>query len=92
MNRSRLGQMAHMGCVGWPHPHNYHDPWFLDAIQSGHNIMALGALRIPCLAIFNSVDPPLPKGRPSITSGPLRFKFCDPATKRKSSKRYNSII
>ena len=51
-----------MGCAGQPHPDNYGVPQFLDAIQSGHNIMAFGPLGTPCLAIFSGVDPPLPKG------------------------------
>ena len=31
-------------------------------IQSGQNITVLGTLGTPQLAIFSSVDPPLPKG------------------------------
>ena len=34
----------------------------LDAIQSGQNVLALGALGTPHLVIFSSADPPLPKG------------------------------
>ena len=51
-----------MGCVGWHHPDNYGVPQFLDAIQSGHNILTLRALGIPSCHI-SGVDPPLSKGK-----------------------------
>ena len=59
---SRWVQVAPTGCVGWPHPDNYGVPQFLDAIQSGHNIMALRGPGDSCLAVFSGIDPPLPKG------------------------------
>ena len=61
INPPSWGQSAPTGCVGWPHPDTNGVPQFLDAIQSGHNITALGALGTP-LAIFSGIDPPLPKG------------------------------
>ena len=51
-----------MGCVGQPHPEHYRVHQFLDAIQSGHNVLALGALGTLCLAIFSGLHPPLLKG------------------------------
>ena len=43
------------------HPKNYGVPHFLEAIQSGQKIIALGALGTPYLAIFSGSDPPLQK-------------------------------
>ena len=62
MNPLRWCQIAPTGCEGWPHPDTFKVHQFLDAIQSGHNVSALGALGIPCLATFSGIDPPLPKG------------------------------
>ena len=84
---SSRGHPAPMGCVGWPHPDNYRIPQFLDAIQSGHNIMAFWDLGTPHLAICSFVAPPLPKGEATYNQRPLRSEVCDSATRRKSSDR-----
>ena len=62
MDLSRWGHIATTGCVGWPHPDNYGVHQFLNAIQSGQNVMVLGTLGTPHFAVFNGLDPPLPKG------------------------------
>ena len=41
------GQIVLIGGVGWPHLDNYRVPQFLDAVHSGHNIMAFGTLGTP---------------------------------------------
>ena len=58
---SRHGQITPTGYVAQPHPDNYKVPQFLEALQNGQNITALGALGIPHLDIFSGADPPLPK-------------------------------
>ena len=60
-DQSRQGQLSPMGCVGCFHPENYKVHQLLDAIQSGHNVLMLGALGTPHLAIFSGIDPPLSK-------------------------------
>ena len=84
---SQWCQIAPTGCAGQSHPHNYGVPQFLDVIKSGHNISALGAWGP--LPLMNLVVYILsfPRERPPITSGPLRSKVCNPATRRKSSER-----
>ena len=63
MDRSiMLGSTSPTGGVGWSHLDNYGVPQFLDPIQCGHNITALGTLGTPNLAVFSGVDPPLHKG------------------------------
>ena len=62
---SRWGHLAPTRCEGWPHPDTYGVHQFLDAIPSGLNFSALGALGTPLLAIFSGVDAPFPKGEAS---------------------------
>ena len=59
---SRHGKITPMRPVVWAQPDNYGVPQFLEALQNGQNITALGALGTPYLAIFSGVDSPLPKG------------------------------
>ena len=67
--------MVPTGCVGQPHPDNCGVHKFLDAIQSGHNVSALGAIGTPCLAMFSGVDPPLSKGE--ATYDQWAFEVCN---------------
>ena len=56
----RWGQLAPMGCVGWPHPDSYGVHQFLDAIQSRHKILAFWALG-PSPCHIQWCRSPLPK-------------------------------
>ena len=44
---SRHGQITPMGPVTWAQPDNYRVPQFLEALQKGQNVTALGALETP---------------------------------------------
>ena len=51
-----------MAYAVWPHPDYNGVPQFLEVIQNGQNITALGALWTHHLVLFSGMDPPLPKG------------------------------
>ena len=71
---SRWGKVAPTGVAEQSHPKIYWVPQSLEATQSGQNITMLGALGIPCLAVFSGSDPPLLKGE--ATYNQWAFEVC----------------
>ena len=56
------GQIAPTGAMDQPHPKNYRLAKFLEAIQSGQNMTAIGTLGTPNWPSLLGSDPSLPKG------------------------------
>ena len=84
---SRHGQITPMRPVTWAQPDNYGVPQFLEVLQNGQSITALGALGTPHLAIFVVQILPFPRGKPPKTSGPSKSAACDPGIRRRSSRK-----
>ena len=60
--------------MDWLCSDTYGVPQFLEAIQSGKNITAMGALGTLHLAIFSGIDPSLPNGE--VTYNQWTFEVC----------------
>ena len=76
-----------MGIVDWPHPENYGVPQFLEAMQSGQNLIELGTYGTPHIAIFSGSDPPLLKERAPTINGLLKSTVCGLVIQKRFSRK-----